>query len=64
MAYKIVRYFQDPNVSNRTIAHGLSLEQAQIHCKDPESSSKTCQKPHNRARTRKLGEWFDGFKKE
>jgi hypothetical protein len=64
MAYKIVRYFQDPAVSNRVIERGVSLEQAQAHCSDPESSSETCKKPHNRARTRKLGSWFDGFTKE
>jgi hypothetical protein len=64
MAYKIVRYFQDPAVSNRVIERGVSLEQAQAHCSDPESSSETCQKPHNKARTRKHGPWFDGFTKE
>jgi hypothetical protein len=64
MAYKIVRFYRDAKPNKRTIERGVSLEQAQAHCSDPESSSETCKKPHNRARTRKLGPWFDGFTKE
>jgi len=48
--YKIVRFYRDPNKSNRTILTGLTLEQAQAHCKDPA--------------TRKEGEWFDGYTDE
>ena len=57
--YKIVRmYFKG---GKRTIATGLSLEQAQIWCKDPETSSSTCKKYVNRKRTENKGPWFDGY---
>jgi len=40
--YKIVRmYFSDKH-PHRTIERGLTLEQAQEHCRDPETSSSTC----------------------
>jgi hypothetical protein len=46
--YNIVRFYAPHiNKPNRTILKGLSLEQAQQHCRDP--------------KTRKDGEWFDGF---
>ena len=64
MTYKIIRFFADPLVQNRTIATGLTLEQAQEHCSDPETSSRTCTKHHNRRRTKRLGAWFEGYTKE
>jgi hypothetical protein len=57
--YKIVRMYQDG--PPRTIKRGLTLEQAQAHCRDPETSSSTCKKPHNVRRTRERGPWFDGY---
>ncbi len=61
MAYKIVRmYFKGVK---RTIETGLTLEQAQEHCKDPETSSSTCTKAANKARTRSKGPWFDGYER-
>ncbi len=57
--YKIVRFFQ--NRPKRTIYTGMTLEQAQEHCKDPETSSKTCTKAAGKARTRRYGQWFDGY---
>lgn len=59
--YKIVRMYFDRNIPKRTIATGLTLEEAQAHCKDPETSSSTCTKPHNKRRTKNLGPWFDGY---
>lgn len=59
--YKIVRMYFDRNIPKRTIATGLTLEEAQAHCKDPETSSRTCTKPHNKRRTERLGPWFDGY---
>lgn len=64
MAYKIVRFFQDSNKSSRTVARGLSLEDAQAHCKDPETSSSTCTSAEGRRRTRQHGPWFEGYDKE
>ena len=61
MAYKIVRmYFKG---GKRTIDTGLTLEEAQAHCRNPETSSKTCTTAAGHARTRKHGAWFDGYEK-
>ena len=59
--YKIVRMFQNDSISNRTIKTGLTLEQAQKHCQDGETSSSTCKKPVNIQITNKFGQWFDGY---
>ncbi len=60
MKYKIVRmYFGD--TPNRTIKTGLTLEEAQAHCQNPETSSQTCKKPRNVRRTKIHGPWFDGY---
>lgn len=56
--YKIVRFFQG---RKRTIDTGLSLDQVQAHCNDPETSSTTCTNKAGLARTRKHGDWFDGY---
>ena len=55
--YKIVRnYF---NGRPRTIARGLTLEEAKAHCQDPETSSSTATSSAAKARTRRMGPWFD-----
>ena len=60
--YKIVRgYFRG---GRRVIERGLSLEQAQAHCQDPETSSRTCTKARNVRRTKQRGPWFDGYEVE
>lgn len=60
--YKIVRmYFEG---DRRTIFTGLPLEQAQAHCKKPETSSKTATGYLARKRTERKGPWFDGYEKE
>ena len=49
--YEIRRFYApSQNKSSRRIMGGLSLEEAQSHCKDP--------------KTRKEGIWFDGYTKE
>lgn len=60
--YKIVRgYFRG---GRRVIERGLTLEEAQAHCNNPETSSRTCQKAPNKARTRRMGPWFDGYEND
>ncbi len=50
-SYKIVRiYYPSQNKKSRVIERGLTLKEAQFHCKDP--------------KTRKEGVYFDGYEKE
>lgn len=57
--YKIVRmYF---NGGNRVIKRDLTLDEAQAHCSDKETSSSTCTKSENKRRTKRMGPWFDGY---
>ena len=57
--YKIVRhYFKG---GKRTIMTGLTLAEAQAHCHNPETSSKTATSSIAKARTRRMGPWFDGY---
>jgi hypothetical protein len=58
--YRIVRmYFNE--WPREIIKTGLSLAQARRHCRDPETSSKTCTLPENLKRTEEKGPWFDGY---
>lgn len=63
-SYKVVRYYQN-NRKPRTQAKDLTLEQAQAHCSDPETSSKTAKKHAGMTKQknldRKYGHWFDGY---
>jgi len=61
MSYRIIRSYLNPNKPSRTIENGLTLEEAQAHCSDPETSSRTCTKPHRLRLTKKHGDWFDGY---
>lgn len=59
--YRIVRTYKNDRIPSRTIKTGLTLEEAQAHCHDPETSSKTATSQKARRRTRTFGEWFDGY---
>ena len=59
--YKIIRMYANPGHPSRTIRRGLTLAQAQAHCEDPETSSTTARSSAAKARTRRLGAWFDGY---
>lgn len=62
MTYRIVRGYMSG--SKRTIETGLTLEEAREHCRDPETSSRTCTTPAGQRRTESRGPWFDGYEKE
>ena len=46
---------------NRVIHSGLTLAEAQAHCRDPETSSSTCTRADRRRITANRGPWFDGY---
>ena len=60
--YKIIRFFFSHD--NEEIESGLTLEEAQDHCHDPETSSSTCTEAEGLIRTAKYGPWFDGYTEE
>jgi len=62
--YRIVRMFQNPYIPSRVVKRGLTLEQAQEHCRDPETSSRTATTPDAQRLTRSAGAWFDGYEEE
>ena len=57
--FKIVRFYFD--AARRTLTTVPSLSAAQLHCNDPETSSRTCTSRAGKDRTRRLGHWFDGY---
>lgn len=61
--YRIVRFFQLEH-PRETVAEGLSLEEARVHCSSPESSSRTAEGATATLRTEELGPWFEGFEEE
>ena len=61
--YRIVRFYQGGH-PRRTVAKGLTLEKAQKHCQDKETSSRTATSATARRRTKRLGAWFDGYEEE
>jgi hypothetical protein len=61
--YKIVRVYHK-SYSQRVIKCDLSLEQAQAHCSDPETSSQTARSSAARQVTKRMGPWFDMYEKE
>jgi hypothetical protein len=57
--YKIVRSFLKGG--RRTIKSGLTLEEAQEHCRRPDTSSRTATGAKAHRYTRLHGPWFDGY---
>ena len=63
--YRVIRAFADHGATaSREIATGLTIEQAQAHCKDPETSSTTCTSPEGQSLTLEMGPWFDSYELE
>ena len=64
VTFKVIRQFERDPSMNKVIATGLTLEQAREHCKDPETSSRSCVRPENVNRTQRLGAWFESYTEE
>lgn len=59
--YKVLRFFEKDGKGPLTIKAHVTLEEAQEHCRDPETSSRTCTSAAGRRYTEKHGAWFDGY---
>ena len=59
--YYIIRQYQVDGMRPQVIKRGLTLDEAQAHCRDPETSSSTCRNNAGQARTQRVGEWFDCY---
>ena len=62
--YRIVRMYQTDGMRAQVIKRDLTLDEAQAHCKDPETSSSTCRNDAGQARTQRVGHWFDGYEQQ
>jgi hypothetical protein len=58
--YKIIRFFKNGRKA-RVIKTGLTQEEAQKHCEDPETSSSTATSAKAQRYTKRYGPWFDGW---
>ena len=61
--YRIVRLHKD-RPERHVLLRGLTLEEAQEHCSDPETSSSTCEGETGKAYTERHGAWFDAYEEE
>jgi len=59
--FRVIRLFRDKPGCRVTIRKGLTLEEAQRWCHDPETSSSTCTSAVGRRRTERFGPWFDSY---
>lgn len=60
--YKIIRFYFDSGPDgDHVIRRGLTLDEAQAHCMDPETASRTATSPEAIAHTEQYGPWFDGW---
>lgn len=61
--YNVVRHYLNAHPSKRIVERGLTLAEAKARCASPEASSKTCTKSSLKAVTRRMGPWFEGFRR-
>lgn len=59
MTYKIIRFYSNGNKD--VTQRGLTLDQAQAHCRDPETASSTATYPDGADWGLPVPDWFDGY---
>ena len=62
--YRIVRMFKSSDHPTQVVKSGLTLREAREHCKDPETSSSTCEGEEGKEYTERHGAWFDAYEEE
>lgn len=62
--YRIVRMYFEDDQPTQVVRTGLTLAEAQAHCRDRETSSSTATSADALAHTRRMGQWFDGYEAE
>lgn len=62
--YKIVRFYARAEEASEVLETGLTLDEVQEHCSDPDTSSRTCTTEKGQALTEARGDWFDGYCEE
>jgi hypothetical protein len=60
MTYRIVRKYFGKH-EDRVLVEGLTLEEAQEHCSDPDTSSRSCWSEEAVEHTAQFGPWFDCY---
>jgi hypothetical protein len=61
--YTVRRFFAEGHPAE-VIATGLTLDEAQAHCRDEETNSRTATSESAKSRTAEFGPWFDGYDEE
>lgn len=59
--YDIIRMFFSDDYDTFVVKRNVTLEEAQAHCSDPETSSRSGTSDWVKAYTEKYGDWFDGY---
>ncbi len=63
--YEIIRMYSDSRGCDvRRGLSNLTLEEAQEHCNDPETSSRTCDSDSRRNQYGSGVSWFDGYREQ
>lgn len=63
--YRIVRFYRSERPAQRRgLPKNLTLAQAQEHCRDLNTSSATAWKTSAVKRTKRYGDWFDGYEEQ
>jgi hypothetical protein len=63
VTYTVVRKYRNGS-PDKIIETMVTIEEAQEHCKDSETSSRTCKGKKALEHTEKYGEWFDCYYEE